>query len=222
MISGKSSSISFLTHRIQIGRVLFVMLLAALTTNARAQSLTALSTVGNATAGWRQPGEILPNDDPTPTDGTSYSYLLASNNECGMVYANGHLYLVSHASVNGSSANIRILDGSTGADLGALNSTGITGGTFAVNAAAAGSDGSIYVGNLTTNSATSPFKVYKWATEASAPVVAYSGDAGLAGARVGDDLAGTGAGASTRIASGFSNSPSIPGNNGYAVVDPTG
>src|SRR3954447_9873089 len=112
----------------------------------------------------------------------------ASNNERGLAYANGHLYLVSHANVNGSSTNVRILDAITGADLGGLNNTGVTGGTFAVNAAAVGSDGSIYVGNLTTQSTTSPFKVYKWATEGSAATVAYSGDGGLAGSRLGDDF----------------------------------
>src|SRR4029079_7959508 len=94
-------------------------------------------------------------------------------------------------------------------------------GTFAVNAAAVGSDGAIYVGNLTVQSTTSPFKVYKWATEASTPTVAYSGDAGLPGSRVGDSIAGIGGGAATRIASGFSNSPSVTGNNGYTVIDPT-
>src|SRR4051794_4176034 len=213
---------SHLTRRIQVAPFLVALLLATSATNAWAQSLTALGTFGNATPGWRQAGEILPTDDPTSNDGSVYSYLQIGNNERGLVYANNHLYLVSHATVNGSSANVRILDSLAGADLGGLSSTGITGGTFAVNAAAAGSDGAIYVGNLTTQSTTSPFKVYKWATEASAPVVAYSGDAGLPGARAGDDLAGIGAGASTRIASGFSNSPSIAGNNGYTVVDPTG
>jgi hypothetical protein len=222
MISRTLSSFSpSVTHRVQVARVLIAFVITACATNARAQSLTALSTFGNATPGWRQAGEILPTDDPTSNDGSVYSYLQIGNNERGLVYANNHLYLVSHATVNGSSANVRILDSLAGADLGGLINTGISGGTFAVNAAAAGSDGAIYVGNLTTQSTTSPFKVYKWANEASAPVVAYTGDAGLPGARVGDDLAGIGSGATTRIASGFSNSPSVTGNNGYTVVDPT-
>jgi hypothetical protein len=197
------------------------LLLATSASTAIAQSLTPLATFGSAIPGWRQAGEILADDVAGTNDGSLYSYLQIGNNERGLVYANNHLYLVSHANVGGSTANVRILDSMTGADLGGLNTTGITGGTFAVNAAAAGSDGAIYVGNLTTQSTTTPFKVYKWATEASVPVVAYSGDAGLPGARAGDDLAGIGAGASTRIASGFSNSPSVPGNNGYTVVDPT-
>ena len=188
---------------------------------ANAQSLTPLGSFGNATPGWRQPGEPLPGDVAGTNDGTSYLYMQISNNERGLAYGNSHLYLVSHANVNGSSTNVRVLDALTGADTGGLDATGISGGTFAVNAAAVGSDGAIYVGNLTTQSTTSPFKVYKWATEASTPVVAYSGDAGLPGSRVGDSIGGFGGGASTRIASGFSNTPSVPGNNGYTVIDPT-
>jgi hypothetical protein len=102
-----------------------------------------------------------------------------------------------------------------------LNSTGITGGTFLVNNAAVGSDGAIYVANLTTQSTTSPFKVYKWATEASAPTVAYTGDAGLAGSRVGDSLAGVGSGSATRIVAGYNSTPAVSGNNGYSIIDPT-
>ncbi len=84
-----------------------------------------------------------------------------------------------------------------------------------------GGDGAIYVGNLTTQSTTSPFKVYKWATEASAPTVAYSGDGGLPGSRLGDDLAGIGSGSSTLIAAGYNSTPAVTGNNGYAIIDPT-
>ena len=188
---------------------------------ATAQSLTPLASFGNTTPGWRQPGEPLPADVDGTNDGFSYLYMQASNNERGLAYGNGHLYLVSHANVNGSSTNVRVLDALTGADTGGLDATGISGGTFAVNAAAVGTDGAIYVGNLTVQSTTSPFKIYKWATEASTPVVAYSGDAGLPGSRVGDSIGGFGGGDSTRIASGFSNNPSVAGNNGYTVIDPT-
>ena len=134
-----------------------------------AQSLTPLASFGNTTPGWRQPGEPLPADVAGTNDGISYLYMQVSNNERGLAYGNGHLYLVSHANVNGSSTNVRVLDALTGADTGGLDATGISGGTFAVNAAAVGTDGAIYVGNLTSQSTTSPFKIYKWATEASTP-----------------------------------------------------
>src|SRR5262249_47215702 len=142
-------------------------------------------------------------------------------NERGMAYGNGHLYLVSHASVSGNSANVRILDPLTGADLGGRNNTGISGGTFTVNVGRVGGDGAIYGSNLHTPSPTSPFQSYKWATEGWVPTVAYSGDAGLAGSRAGDSLAATGSGASTRLAAGYNSTPSVAGNNGYSILDPT-
>src|SRR5439155_26686512 len=122
-----------------------------------------------------------------------------ANNERGLAYGNGHVYLVSK---NGGSF-IHILDPNTGADLGTLNNTGISGGTFAVDMMGVGGDGAIYVANLTTQSTTTPYKVYKWATEGSVPVVAYSGNGGLAGSRIGDDLAIIGSGSSTLIAAGY-------------------
>lgn len=63
--------------------------------------------------------------------------------------------------------------------------------------------------------------MYKWSTEASVPAVAYSGNAGLAGARVGDSLAVNGTGSSTRLAAGYGGAPAVAGNNGYAILDPT-
>ncbi len=169
--------------------------------------MAPLSTFGGGD-GWLAPGE------------GGYAYLGTANNERGLAFGNGHLYLVSRANVSGNANNIRILDALTGSDLGGLNNSLITGGTFPVNAAGVGSDGSIYVANLTTQSTTTAFKIYRWATEAAVPTVAYSGDAGLPGARVGDDLAVYG-GSGTKIAAGFGSSPSIAGNNSYSIIDPT-
>jgi hypothetical protein len=172
---------------------------------ARAQvKISPLSSFGNN--GWLAPGSI--------------ANLTVNDTERGLAYGNDHLYLVSR---NGGNA-VRILNPVTGADLGSLNMTGIpapgTGGaTFAVNMAAVGGDGAIYVGNLTVNANTSPFVIYKWANESSAPTLAYNGTP-LAGARVGDTLAAVGSGASTRLVAGFSSNPSVTGNNSYAIVDP--
>lgn len=181
------------------------LLLSALSANAQV-TMSPLATWG--TAGWLAPG--------------TSSYLGTANNERGLGYGNGHVYLVSHANVAGTTANVRMLDQLTGADLGGLNNAGISGGTFTVNAMGVGGDGAIYVGNLTVQSTTSPFKVYKWATEGSAPSVAYSGNGGLAGSRLGDDMAAIGSGSSTRLVGGYNSSPSVAGNNGYAIIDPTG
>ena len=174
--------------------------------SAQAQfSMSALTSFGGGD-GWLAPGE------------GGYTFLGTANNERGMAYGNNHLYLVSRTGGN----FIRILDKLSSADLGFLNTTGVSGGTFAVNKIGVGGDGSVYVGNLTTQSTTSPYKIYKWATEASTPTVAYTGNGGLAASRIGDStLATIGTGSSTRMASGYANSPAVAGNNGYAIIDPT-
>jgi hypothetical protein len=189
-----------------LARIAFLAAAVALAAGtAQAQvSLAPLSSFGGGD-GWFAPAE------------GGYAFLGIANNERGLGYGNGHVYLVSRSGGN----FIRLLDPLTGLDLGTLNTTGITGGTFAVNTIAVGGDGAIYVNNLTVQSTTTPLKIYKWATEASAPTVAYSGDAGLAGSRVGDSIAGIGGGSSTRLALGYNSSPSVAGNNGYAIIDPT-
>ena len=94
----------------------------------------------------------------------------------------------------------------------------ITGGARAFNTVAVMSDGVIYGGNLSANSTTSAYKVYRWADQAATPTLHYSGNAGLAGARVGDDLAAFGADATGFLAAGFGSSPSVAGNNSYTTV----
>jgi hypothetical protein len=186
------------------------LLLAALVLSTGSAAVQAQSSIARLASfgggdGWLAPGE------------GGYTYLGTSNTERGLAYGNGHLYLVSRDGGN----VVRILDPLTGADLGGLDTSGISGGTFAVNSIAIGGDGAIYVGNLTTQSTTTPYMVYRWATEVSAPTLVYSGDAGLAGSRVGDDLAAIGIGSSTRLAAGIGTLPAVAGNNGFTVIDPT-
>lgn len=95
---------------------------------------------------------------------------------------------------------VKILGGTTGAELGSLNMTGVSGGTFALNMIGVADDGAIYGANLTTASATSPFKVYRWANESAEPTVVYSGDPGAG--RFGDSFAIRGGGASTELVFG--------------------
>lgn len=173
-----------------------VMVLASI---ASAATMTPYSSFGGGD-GWLSPGE------------GGQTNLGIANNERGIAYANGHVYLASHA----GGSTIRILDQTTGADLGSLDLTGLSGGTFLINNMAAGTDGAIYAANLTVQSTTSPFKIYRWATEGSVPTVAYSGDGGLPGSRLGDDLAMTGA---NRLAAGFNSTPAVTGNNGYSILD---
>src|SRR5437868_14535157 len=80
-------------------------------------TMAPLSTWSPNSDGWLAPGE------------GGYTFLGTGNNERGIAFGNGHLYLVSRGGGN----NIRILDQSTGADLGSLNNSGISGGTFPVN-----------------------------------------------------------------------------------------
>jgi len=82
---------------------------------------------------------------------------------------------------------VRILNANTGADVGTLNTTGISGGTFALNDIGVTLDGKILACNMTTNANTSAFKVYMWNNETSAPVEAlnYLADASNA-VRLGD------------------------------------
>jgi len=81
-------------------------------------------------------------------------------------YGNGHVYLVSR---NGRKfCSYTRSKHRCGPWLS--NMTGVSGGTFAVNNIAVGGDGVIYVANLTTQSTTTPYKVYAWANEAQLPV----------------------------------------------------
>jgi hypothetical protein len=135
-------------------------------------SITPLTTFG--TNGWLMPG--------------SSAYLGSGHFERGLAYnpVTGNLVLVSRAGGN----HVRVLDGTTGADLGGLLTTGMSGGTYVLNMAGVADDGAIYVGNLTTSLA-AVFKVYKWDSEAwglgNAPSVAYSGSPGVT--RLGDSFA---------------------------------
>lgn len=172
--------------------------------SASAQTMTALSSFGGGD-GWLAPGE------------GGYAFLGTANNERGIAFGNGSLYLVSRS----VGTTVRILNPLTGAETGSLNTTGISGGTFALSTIGVGGDGTIYAANLTTQSTTSPYKVYAWANNAATPTVVYSGNAGLAGARVGDSFAVIGSRSSTLLAAGYANSPAVTGNNGYAIINPS-
>lgn len=141
----------------------------------------------------------------------SRTYLPATgdNNQRGMDYnpVTGHLLLSDRT----GGLFLRVLDGATGADLGTMNTTGITGGTFALNMIRVAGDGAIYGANLTTDSssATQPLKIYRWADETAAPVLVYQGDpsngdtATPSNRRYGDnfDVRGSGTGTQLLLAS---------------------
>lgn len=68
-------------------------------------------------------------------------------------------------------AKVLVLDPANGDSLGYLDTTGIAGGTFALNDVEVSADGKIYACNLTTNSQTTAFKIYRWDNLTSTPVV---------------------------------------------------
>jgi hypothetical protein len=141
------------------------------------------------------------------------AYLTTDSTQRGLAYnlASGHVLLVSRA----PSLAIRVLDGASGADLGAMNTTGILGGIFSLNMISVGSDGYIYAANLADTS-TAPFRIYQWSNESVAPQGGYSSSP-LFGARLGDSLDVIGTHAHALLVAGYGSSPSVSGNNGYAV-----
>jgi hypothetical protein len=113
--------------------------------------------------------------------------------------ATGNFLVVTRA---GGTA-VEVLDGATGAVRGQLNTTGIAGGTFALNMIDVAADGAIYAANLTTDSSTNPFRIYRWASESAVPTLAYSGNPLGAGVgRFGDDFRVRGSGKETQIVVG--------------------
>ena len=165
-------------RRTTVSTLLLVCACAFVATQfATAATIAPLLSFGGGD-GWLAPGE------------GGHTFLGTGNNERGLAYGNGHVYLVSRT----GGTNVRILNPTTGADLGGLNVTGVSRRNVYSQRCGRRGDGAIYAANLTTQSTTSPFTIYKWATEGSVPTVAYSGDGGLAGSRLGDDLAITGSG----------------------------
>jgi hypothetical protein len=100
-----------------------------------------------------------------------------------------------------------------------LASSGVAGGTKVFNTVAVTQDGVIYGSNLTIQSVTTPFRVYRWPSQSGTGTLFYSGSAGLNGARVGDDIAiSPGSDASAVLAFGFGSSPVVAGNNSFATL----
>jgi Domain of unknown function (DUF4623) len=178
----------------------------------RAQSaITLTPKVGfGGPDGWLAPAEA--------------THLQGASLQRGLTYnaANNHLYLVDR----GVTPNlVRILDGTTGALLGSLDSTGITGGTFALNMVDVDEAGVIYAANLSGDTDVSPFKVYRWATEASSPTVAFNSTAtpiaNGTDIRVGDAFAVIGSGLSTQLLAGANavGGTPDPGDNAFVILN---
>ena len=125
------------------------------------------------------------------------------DNVRGMGYnpVNNHVYVASRLI-----SKVIILNAATGDSIGALNMTGIAGGTYAFNRIAVSADGRIYTTNLvTTVTKAAPLKIYSWADEVSAPVLVFSDS--VQGPRLGDALAVVGSGQNTYVYASGNASP---------------
>lgn len=165
-------------------------------TTAHAQTLSPLVTFGSN--GWLAPG--------------ANAYITTANTERGMGWnpVTKNLVLPSR---NGGNF-VAIIDGTTGAVVKTMDTTGVSGGTLAIMGAGVSADGEIYVPNLQSGSSSgSPFKVYKWSSESStsAPAIAFSyvlpgATSGTNLFRYGDAFAVRGSGTSLQFAAAGTSS----------------
>jgi len=133
-------------------------------------------------------------------------FLTSDNTQRGMAYnpATQNLLLVSRA----GGARIVVIDAQTGAYRHDLQYDGglIAGGTFAVNMIGVADDGAVFVGNLSTSTATPDFRLYRWASDSpdAYPELVFAGDPaeGTSIQRWGDSLDVRGAGLDTQIVIG--------------------
>ncbi|HOX56395.1 MAG TPA: immunoglobulin domain-containing protein [Candidatus Paceibacterota bacterium] len=145
-----------------------------------------------AAGGWSRAWSLAPGTRP-------YLTVNALPYERGMAYnpVTRRLSLVSR-----SGPHVYVLDGDTGADVGELSVSGVAGGTYTLLLVGVADDGVVYAANLTTAGTTTPFTLYRWAsdTPGTVPTVAYSGDPGAGNnQRWGDTLDVRGAGANTQV-----------------------
>jgi hypothetical protein len=135
----------------------------------------------------------------------SRPYLGEDNSQRGLAAnpVNGNVLLVSRTGSN----QVVVLDGATGAEKHKLrmtleDETAISGGTFAVNLVGVANDGAVYVANLTTDGSTSPFRLYRWATDSAEAIPTMITDIPELAIpeRWGDTLSVRGSGNTTQVA----------------------
>ncbi|MBZ0201276.1 MAG: DUF4623 domain-containing protein [Ignavibacteriaceae bacterium] len=119
---------------------------------------------------------VLTTWERSAANATLPSWFTTSNTERGVAHgrvmseAKSLVDRVFVVSRNGG-LFVKVLDGLTGADLGELNTTGVTGGLFALNDVEVSADGKVFACNMTTNASTAGFKVYMWDSLTAVPAV---------------------------------------------------
>jgi hypothetical protein len=140
----------------------------------------------------------LPPDTDTSKGQTPLYRSIAYNS------LSNQIYIISRTSAS-SGLTINVLDGSTGADLYQLDTTGITDGSIVLLGMGVGTDGSLYAANEDVSSGSSPavYKLYRWADSASTtvPSLVYSGEPANQGSAVrwGDNMDVRGGGIDTEV-----------------------
>lgn len=170
-------------------------------------TLSPLTTFGSN--GWLAPGAI--------------PQLTTDNNQRGLGVSptTGNVILPSRSSGT-TGNNVWVISGSTGAVSGSPLTppgSGYTGGTFVINGAGVGSDGAVYVANL-SSSAASPLRVYKWNSDSdfvTPASIAFSGTFTGGAPRYGDAFAVYGSGTAAKFAAAGSNSATANVNSYFAV-----
>jgi len=172
-------------------------------------TLAPLTTFGSN--GW-----LAPNSNP---------YLSNKDSERGIGWnpVTNNLVLPSRNKGN----FVAILDGTSGAVIKTMDTTGVSGGTLALMGAGVTDDGLIYVPNLQSGSnALSPFKIYGWTGESdtNGPSVVFSqvNPQTTSGAfRYGDSFAVYGSGTSAKFTSAGSTSSGttagLPNNSNFMI-----
>lgn len=126
------------------------------------------------------------------------------NAERGLAYnpVTNNLYVVSRT----GGLNLAILNADTGDEVGVVPLTGLSSGTFVASQVRVADDGAIYVANLTTGAtATAPFKIYRYASEADLQANTFTeafNGVPIAGRRFGDNFNVRGSGNDTQLIAG--------------------
>jgi hypothetical protein len=147
--------------------------------------------------------------------GTRTYVSAAAGNERGISVnpVTTNVILASRSGTAPSNPYVPVLNGETGAEIGHLDVTGISGGTFVINKILFAADGVVYAANLRAVSGSGFLKVYRWSseTDTAAPVNVFNADLGDgATLRWGDSMAVRGGGTNTQImVSGSANTKAV-------------
>lgn len=165
-------------------------------------AVAAFTAAGSASGAVLEPLTSFGGGDGLISAGEQ-SYLGTGSNERGLAYnpVTNNVYVVSRTGGN----NVAILNGDTGEEVGVVALSGIAGGTFPVSQVKVADDGAVYIANLSTNTTTSPFKIYRYADEAALQnnefTIAYEGNP-LPTGRFGDNFNVRGSGTGTQLIAG--------------------